>query len=118
MSIPRSLPQDRTKRIAHLNDVARRAMGVASRLIQTAGFCALPAADQSALRERVELFETFTRGNDPYQEHDFGAVEHNGHRVFWKIDYYSRQDSAYGSEDPSDPSKTIRVLTLMLADEY
>jgi hypothetical protein len=113
-----SLPKDRAERIRHLNDVARTAMGVASRLIQTQGFNALPVADQSALREKVELFNTFNQKNDPWNEHDFGAVEHNGHCVFWKIDYYSRQNSDYGSEDPSDPSRTIRVLTLMLRDEY
>ena len=62
-------------------------------------------------------FEDFTPDNDPHGEHDFGAFEHAGKRIFWKIDYY---DAACenGSEDPADASKTTRVLTIMLADEY
>ena len=51
------------------------------------------------------------------QEHDFGAIEIDGDRYFWKIDHY---DSLMvgGSEDPTDPGKTTRVLTIMRADEY
>jgi Protein of unknown function (DUF3768) len=44
---------------------------------------------QSAIREKVELFDSFTEDNEPHGEHDFGAFEHEGQRVFWKIDYYA-----------------------------
>ena len=63
-------------------------MGVAGKFFQTAGISALPLADQSAIREKVETFNTFTSDNDPHGEHDFGAFEHDGKKIFWKIDYY------------------------------
>jgi hypothetical protein len=106
-----------TSKIAELNDLCRKAMGVAGELFQTAGIDALPLADQSAIRDKVETFDTFTPDNDPHGERDFGAFEHNGERIFWKIDYYAR-DMQHGSEDASDPGQTVRVLTIMLASEY
>jgi hypothetical protein len=60
------------------------------------------------------VHDAFTPDSDPYGEHNFGSFEHNGIRVFWKIDYYDR-NLEYGSEDPSDPAQTTRVLTIMLA---
>jgi hypothetical protein len=104
-------------RIAQLNDLCRTAPGLGGRLVQTAGICALPAPDQSAIREQVERFNDFNADNDPHGERDFGAFEHNGHRIFWKIDYYDRTLTR-GSEDPADPRQTVRVLTIMLAQEY
>ena len=92
-------------------------MGIAGRLVQTSGINALSLADQSAIREKVETFDDFTPDNDPYGEHDFGAFDHNGEKIFWKIDYYDAT-LTYGSEDPSDPQQTVRVLTIMLASEY
>ena len=56
-------------------------MGVAGKLFQTAGISALPLADQSAIREKVETFDAFTLDNDPYGEHDFGAFDHNGKKT-------------------------------------
>jgi len=106
-----------TEKIAELNDLCRTAMGVAGKVIQTQGICALPPEDQSQIREKVETFNDFTEDNDPYGERDFGAFEHDGQKIFWKIDYYA-PDMMHGSEDPADPSQTVRVLTIMLADEY
>lgn len=114
--------------IAALNDVARTAMGVAARVVQTAGICALPCQVQSRIRERVETFAEFTPDNDPWGERDCGTFEIaeavgprlgdlDTIRVLWKIDYYDR-NYEYHSEDPADASKTRRVLTIMLASEY
>ena len=66
---------------------------------------------------KVATFSAFTRDNDPHGEHDFGSFELAGRKFFFKLDYY---DAAMelGSEDPADPQKTTRVLTIMLASEY
>lgn len=113
--VPNAASQAR--RIAALNDLCRKAMGVVGVLVQTPGIAALPREDQSAIREKVETFDAFTPDNDPHGERDFGAFEHNGQRIFWKIDYYDTTLTK-GSEDPSDPKQTARVLTIMLACEY
>ena len=103
-------------RIRALNDAARR-HPTDGRVYFTRGIAALPVEDQAAILARVCAFDQFTSDNDPYGEHDFGAFEHNGVRVFWKIECYDL-DERYGSPDPADPAVTHRVLTIMLADEY
>lgn len=105
------------KKIAELNDLCRKSMGIACRLVQTFGISAMPDKDQSQIQKKVELFNDFNEENDPYGEHDFGAIDHNGEKIYWKIDYYD-PDLKYGSEDPADPNQTARVLTIMLANEY
>ena len=65
----------------------------------------------------METFNDFTADNDPHGERDFGAFEHNGSRIFWKIDYYAPY-LEHCSENPADASQTVRVLTIMLASEY
>ncbi len=107
----------KTEKIAQLNDLCRTAMGVAGKLVQTRGICDLPPEEQSAIREKVEIFADFTEDNDPHKERDFGAFEHKGQKIFWKIDYYDRTLTK-GSEDPADPKQTCRVLTILLAEEY
>ena len=83
----------------------------------TAGIQEFSISDYAHIIQKVRDFDTFTPDNDPYGEHDFGSFVHNGEAIFWKFDYYDRTLTA-GSEDPSDPDATIRVLTVMLASEY
>lgn len=109
---------NQTERIAQLNDLCRKAMGLGGLVYQTAGIAALPPIDQSAIREKVERFDDFTPTNNPYGERDFGAIEHNGQKIFWKIDCYAKDDFTRGSEQPESPAQTTRVLTIMLAEEY
>lgn len=65
----------------------------------------------------VQKFDSFGANNDPHGEHDFGAVEIAGQRVFFKIDYYDLELRC-GSPDPANPDVTRRVITIMLASEY
>ena len=113
---------DQTQTIAAQNDRFRRdgaASGLPGAVIATAGVAALPSPLPIILLAKVRAFNDFNKDNDPYGEHDFGSVELLGAgKVFWKIDYYADEAMEYGSDDPTDPAKTYRVLTLMLADEY
>ncbi|MCK9917204.1 DUF3768 domain-containing protein [Microbacteriaceae bacterium K1510] len=83
----------------------------------TSGVEDLDLAAMNDLLRQVREFSAFDGDNDPYSEHDFGAVTIGGQSFFWKIDYYDRALEG-GSDDPVDPAKTIRVLTIMHASEY
>ena len=105
-----------TDRICELNDDFRRTF-VGGLVLITAGVDAMLAEQRKSLLAKVRAFDVFTEDNDPRGEHDFGAIDEGGVRYFWKIDYYDR-DMTMGSDDPSDPAVTTRVLTVMLAEEY
>jgi hypothetical protein len=83
----------------------------------SSGVADLPLVVKSHVLIQVQRFADFNADNDPHGEHDFGSFEIAGEKFFWKIDYYD-SDMTFGSEDPADPEKTRRVLTIMLAEEY
>ena len=113
------------ERIRELNDHVRQCItspwlipsGVPAKIFKTSGIDALPIDEQLTILTAVRDFNDFTEDNDPHGEHDFGSLEHNGQKIFWKIDYYAL-DMMHGSENPADPSQTVCVLTIMLAEEY
>jgi hypothetical protein len=86
-------------------------------VMATSGVRSMAVDRLAALVAAIRDFKDFTPDNDPHGEHDFGAVEHDGVRYFWKIDAYDRS-LTFASPDPADPSVTTRVLTIMRADEY
>jgi hypothetical protein len=102
--------------IRELNDRFRTTM-TGGRMLMTAGVNALPSDVKAMVIWRVATFSEFTADNDPHEEHDFGNFELAGRKFFFKIDYFDA-NMEFGSEDPADPAKTTRALTIMLAEEY
>lgn len=105
-----------SNRIQILNDQFRQTL-IGGTVVMTSGVAAMEDDDRRALIDGVRRFDAFTPNNDPYGEHDFGSIEVDRCRYFWKIDYYDPSLTC-GSSDASDVAATERALTLMRADEY
>jgi hypothetical protein len=105
-----------THKIRALNDHARHSL-TDCRVLVTPGVTALGSAALQIILHQIQTYDEFTEANDPYGEHDFGRITHQGCEIFWKWDYYDL-DCSMHSLDASDPSITQRVLTIMLAEEY
>ena len=103
-------------KIRELNDSFRRTF-IGGRVMKTDGVAILKGGVQQRLIDEIRAFDRFEKGNDPYGEHDFGSIKLEGATFFWKIDYYDLAMSQ-GSVDPADVLTTMRVLTIMCADEY
>jgi hypothetical protein len=102
-------------KIAKDNDLLRQTLITSSRhkVVLTPGVATDP--NREDVITAVRAFENFTRGNDPYGEHDFGQVDVKGQVYFWKIDYYDT-DLIHGADPYEGP--VTRVLTIMQASEY
>ncbi|MCJ8325161.1 MAG: DUF3768 domain-containing protein [Rhizobiales bacterium] len=107
----------RKKCIRFLNDALRSGERDNSTVLITSGLKALGDKFIEAACFAVATFDQFSEDNDPYQEHDFGAIDLQGEKLFWKIDTYDQSMSML-SPDPANPKITHRVLTIMLASEY
>ena len=83
----------------------------------TQGVHHLPEDIQTQIIDKVRNSDTFTEDNDPYSEHDFGAIKIGTKQIFWKVDYFDADMNAH-SPDPTDPNVTTRVLTIMMDHEY
>ncbi|MCT7663533.1 DUF3768 domain-containing protein [Shinella kummerowiae] len=107
---------NRADTLRRLNDSFRRTFAD-GHVVPTRGVMLLDPTDWRTLFRAVRDFDSFNAEDDPYGEHDFGALAFKGVRYFWKIDYYDL-DLRNASPDPTDPAFTMRVMTIMRADEY
>jgi Protein of unknown function (DUF3768) len=105
-----------TETIRALNDELRQNLTVGTALI-TVGVAALGADAVARIVKTIAVYDDFCNANDPYEEHDFGSFEVDGQTIFFKIDHFDKTLTAH-SPDPTDPSVTERVITIMLAEEY
>jgi Protein of unknown function (DUF3768) len=118
---------EKARQIAEQNDIFRTKLYIpylvgrpAGCVFCTEGISALPLETKSCMWTAVMKFDSFGEDNDTYGERDFGAITIPDvpEKIFWKIDYYADRSCTTGSEDPADPARTFRVLTIMLASEY
>ncbi|SFM72805.1 DUF3768 domain-containing protein [Shimia aestuarii] len=107
----------RTKRIARLNDATRHGELEHATVVVTSGVRAWGEDFLRKAAHAVIAFDDFTEDNDPHGERDFGGVEVDGQKLFWKIDTFDPKLERH-SLDAANPNITHRVLTIMLASEY
>lgn len=117
---------DKSKIIAEQNDIFRKNLGnpypetkIPGKYMMSQGLSQLSNRQQIEIAIKTRDFKNFNESNDPYGEHDMGRIqlEETKQDILWKIDYYDR-NYEHGSKDPSDLSKTRRVLTTMFPCEY
>ena len=108
----------KTEAIRALNDQLRANLRVGGGgALITTGVAALGHEVVARIFKTIAVYDEFCNANDPYEEHDFGALDVDGHTIFFKIDYYDPTLTCHSS-DPADPTVTQRVITIMLAEEY
>lgn len=99
-----------------LNDKFRKTL-LGGKVMLTRGIYSKGQACINEILDSVKTFNNFNSKNDSYNEHDYGSFDYDGEKIVWKIDYYDR-NLRFLSDDPADITKTIRVMTVMLAEEY
>jgi hypothetical protein len=67
------------------------------------------------VRVRRAVRECTSGADSP--ERDMASFEIDGHKAMLKVDCYD-ETLEWGSPDPADASITIRVVTVMLTNEY
>src|SRR5438132_2609435 len=103
----------KTEQIRALNDELRQHL-LGGLAVITPGVAALGQAAVERIVKTIAIFDDFCHANDPHDEHDFGSFNAEDETLFFKIDYYDKSLTMH-SPDPSDPSVTERVITVMLA---
>ena len=102
------------KSIMFFNDTEDTPKG---QFVMTSGVSAMGSDARLSATRQVAAFEAFAPDNDPYGRHEFGAVEVFDTTIWFKVDLYD-VNYEMGSDEPTDPEQTRRVLTLLLPSEY
>jgi hypothetical protein len=106
----------RLARIRALND-RLRTTGRGGIVLMTEGIAGLGVSTVNEVFRAVAAFDDFTPDNDPYEEHDCALLTVRVIKILFKIDYFDCSGT-YRSPDPACPKLTVRVMTVMRADEY
>ena len=113
-----AVAEARKRGIRRLNDGMRQGeLGIHDRIMVTPGVQGRGAVFVAATIVAVRSFVGFTDQNDPSGLHEFGRFAVDDVPLYFKIDYYDLTLRT-GSQEPADPSRTARVLTIFEPSEY
>jgi len=87
-------PEHDPAQIRRLNDAFRHSL-LGGQAFFTVGVSALGIAFSHRALAKVRTFDQFGTDNDPWGEHDFGSVDVDERKVFWKIDVYDKTYNAH-----------------------
>ncbi|KCV82451.1 hypothetical protein ATO10_05901 [Actibacterium atlanticum] len=111
-------PEEPPNRLVRdLNDAFRQHGSGKGSIMVTQGISRLGAEFVARVMKAVQQYNDYSEDNDPWGEHDFGAIEIEDLKIYWKIDPYDLELKEL-SPNPANPEVTHRVLTVMLASEY
>ena len=119
----RDFPTEETAAIAGQNDQLRLGLlagipnGMKARVLVTPGISAKGPVFVSLCLRSISMFKDFSEDNDPWGDRGFAALTVEDTRIYFKIDLYD-EACEYGSDDPANPDRTTRVLTILLPSEY
>ena len=113
---------DHLARIAELNDRVRLGLDRDARVVMTATCLAALAGDGRRSSEAIAqaavlaAIRRYAFASEAGPERDRGEFTLGATTIRFKIDYYDRSLD-WGSENPADPSVTVRVMTIMLPED-
>jgi len=108
--------KERVAEIRRLNEEFRTTFR-GGQVLLTQSVSNLPPADKAAALLAVAEFKDFNEDNDPHEERDYGAFDLSGRQYWWWIGYYNLAGDG-PSEDPADPEKTKRIMTVGLLMDW
>ena len=101
--------------IQRLNDTFRSTFH-GGEISFTHSFTELPSMVKAAVLQLVAEFNDFNEENDPRGIRDYGSFDYCNREFWWKIDFYTLEPSD-DALDLTDPTKTLRVMTVGLASD-
>ena len=107
-----------TAKIRELNIAFWRNPHVNGKLLMTRSIAERGVHFQLKCIHALHTYTGWNPDNDPHHEADMCVLDIDGEKVWAKLDCYDKHDQNYGSEDPTDPTKTLRVGTLLFPHEY
>jgi Protein of unknown function (DUF3768) len=66
----------------------------------------------------IQRYNKWPTDNGYRSAHDFGHIRYRGSHLFWAIHYQDASDIGKPSIDPTDPTKTQRLLMVVHIDWY